>query len=280
MRQTNSKKVHFLHARLYCFTLAILLLAGCMGFSVRVRTVVDQREACLRQIDYTGQEWERFLLPASSAWKITRIDSGATAIGEFEDPNDIGQDLIFDASQEIEDQKWLEYVKAKNISTSKSEAIRITNNIHFKRRNYFFWHQYTYTESFNKNLVVDYLKYEYFDKPVAAGTDSADLRRHIFGELYQQMYMYQITCAVRLPGQISSTNADYVEQQVAIWEISLGDFVDESYENLLHISSRRYLITHIVIGIIVSFIISVYIAALLIRRIRQRKQDPFYRLRE
>ena len=280
MKLTNIKNRKFLYAGLFYSTLAVLFIAGCMGFSVRIRTVVDQREACLRQIDYTGKEWERFLLPASSAWKITRLDSGATAIGEFEDPNDIGQDLIFDASQEIDDQKWLEYVKSKNISTSKSEAIRITNSIHYKRRNYFFWHQYTYTESFNKNLVVDYLKYEYFDKPVAAGTDSADLRRHIFGELYQQMYMYQITCAVRLPGQITSTNADYVDQQVAIWEITLGDFVDESYENQLHISSRRYLITQIVIGIIVSFITSVYIAALIIRRIRRRKQDPFYRLRE
>ena len=115
--------------------LALTTLPGCLGFSVRVRTVIDQRSACLRQVDYYGPAWEHFLMPSVEPWEVITSDSGAIARAQFEHPSDIGQDIIFDASYAIQDEKWRKFIEHADTSISKSNGMRLTNSVDFLKNN-------------------------------------------------------------------------------------------------------------------------------------------------
>jgi len=131
--------------------ICIICISGCLGFSVRIRTVVDKRDACLRQVDYSGPEWERFLMPSSEPWQVTLTDSGAIARAQFTNPNNIGQDLIYDASVDVTDEQWQEFIGYSDTSALKADGMRLNNSIDFFKNNYFIFQTYKYYEKFDKH---------------------------------------------------------------------------------------------------------------------------------
>ena len=258
--------------------LVLTTLPGCLGFSLRVRTVIDQRSACLRQVDYYGPAWEHFLMPSAEPWEVITSDSGATARAQFEHPGDIGQDIIFDASYAIRDEKWQEFIEHTDTSISKASGMRLTNSVDFLKNNYFILRTYTYLEDFNSNLIIEYLKYEYYDKLLAAGADTAELNTRVFEDLVNKYDTYQLTCAVQLPGKIISTNANYIYEGVPIWEFSLNNANDDLQPKSIQIVTREYVWEIILIVGVAAIAILLFLIIRLIQRAYRRSKDPFWRL--
>ena len=274
----NVKRAILINNYLVCFALFICTLPGCLGFSLQVRTVVDKRQTCLRQIDYGGSEWEHFLLPRSEPWKVTLLDSGATARAQFEHPREIGQDIIFDASYNLSDEKWQEYLAFADTSLIKSEGMRLVNEVDFFKNNYFLYRTYTYSETFDLNAIADYLQFEYFEKRLATESDTSLVTDAVFQELMAHRDTYTITCAVQLPGKVISSNASFVYEDIPIWEFNLNTAYDDMASLSIELVTREPVWTHI------ALILAVVLGALLFRLIRalhrtyRRHKDPFYRL--
>jgi len=93
-------------------------------------------------------------------------------------------------------------------------------------------------------------------------------------------HTYLITCAVRLPGKITSTNATitFDDQHVAIWELNLNSLYDETQTITLEITSRRYIWKLIIPLIIIVLAIISWVIIRLLRQVKERNKDPFWRL--
>lgn len=258
-----------------------LFLPGCVAFNVRIRTVVDRRNACLRQIDYSGPAWEQFLLPTSGAWEVSRRDSGATARGLFRNPNEVGTDLVFDATPQVADADWLTFATEKATAEGKAQALRLTNRVSFKRSFLFVMYRYRYREELDAHRIPDFLRFHYLQRgiPPGAEADSVALVREGIRALTRAFADCRLTCAVRLPGTISSTNADWVEEEIAVWEVSPLEFREGMARKVMEVTSHRYLWANIVLLCLVVGAGITRGAVVAVRRHGQRHRDPLWRIR-
>ncbi len=259
-----------------------LFLPGCVAFNVRIRTVVDKRAACLRQIDYSGPAWEQFLLPTSAPWEVSRGDSGATARALFRNPNEVGTDLVFDATPQVADADWLAFATEKAIAENKAQALRLTNRVSFKRTFLFVMYRYRYREELDAHRIPEFLRYHYLKRglPSGAEVDSLAMVREGIRALTRAFADCRLTCAVRLPGTISSTNADWVEEHIAVWEVSPLEFREGTAIKVMEVTSHRYLWANIVLLSLVVATGIAWGAVTAVRRHRQRHRDPLWRIRE
>jgi hypothetical protein len=252
-----------------------------VAFNVRIRTVVDERTACLRQIDYSGPAWQQFLLPTGGPWEVTRHDSGATVRALLKNPNEVGSDLVFDASQQVPDVDWLTFATERGVPEAKAQALRLSNRVSFKRRFLLIMYQYRYKEELDAHRIPEFLRYHYLQSHSAplAQVDSLALVREGLRELARAFADCRLTCAVRLPGAISRTNADWVEGQIAVWDLSPLEFKDGAAIKVMEVTSRRYLGVNIALLCIVALAGGARAAVLGVRRYRQRHRDPLWRIR-
>ncbi len=259
----------------------LVLLPGCVAFNLRIRTAVDQRTACLRQMDYSGPSWERFLIPTGKPWEVVRTDSGASARAMFANPNRIGTDVVFDASPEVDDADWLEFAAARGVSQPKAQALRFTNRVTFKKSYLLIMYRYQYREEWHAHLIPDFLRYHYLQKrfPESAGVDSVDLAREAQRMAARAFADCQLTCAVLLPGRIRATNADWVDGQTALWEVSPLEFREGTTVKVMEVTSHRYLWTNIVILSLACLAGLTRLGVVAVKTVRTRRRDPLWRLR-
>lgn len=267
--------------RLLPICLLLVVLPGCVAFNLRVRTAVDQRTACLRQIDYSGPSWERFLLPTSEPWEVVRTDSGASARAMFANPNLIGTDVVFDASPQVADSDWLEFAAVRHISEPKAQALRFTNRVTFKRTHLVVMYRYRYREELDAHWIPDFLRYHYLQKRFAqsTGADSVELARETVKLTARAFADCRATYAVLLPGTISATNADWVEGQTSLWEVSPLEFREGTAAKVMEVTSRRYLWTNIAVLCAVVAAGMARLAVVAVKALRARHRDPLWRLR-
>lgn len=258
-----------------------LFLPGCVAFNVRIRTVVDKRSACLRQIDYSGPAWEQFLLPTSGAWEVSRGDSGATARALFRNPNEVGTDLVFDATSQVADADWLTFATEKAIAEGKAQALRLTNRVSYKRSFLFVMYRYRYREELDAHRIPEFLRFHYLQRgiPPGAEVDSVALVREGIRALTRSFADCRLTCAVRLPGTVSSTNADWVEEQIVVWEVSPLEFREGVARKVMEVTSHRYLWANIILLCLVVGAGITRGAVVAARRHQQRNRDPLWRIR-
>ncbi|MDZ7337948.1 MAG: hypothetical protein ONB30_05360 [candidate division KSB1 bacterium] len=266
--------------RLAGVLLFLALFPGCVAFNLRVRTVVDHRTACLRQIDYSGSSWERFLIPEGGPWEVTRTDSGVSARAMFKDPNLIGTDIVFDASQQVADNAWLEFAKARHIAQPKAQALRFANRVTFRKTYLLVMYRYRYREEWHANSVPDFLRYHYLEKrfPTTSTADSVELAREALRLAARAFADCRLTCAVLLPGTISSTNADWVEGQTALWEVSPLEFREGATAKVMEVTSHRYLWTNIAILCLAVLAGMARLIMIAVRSLQERRRDPLWRL--
>ncbi|MBC7187995.1 MAG: hypothetical protein H5U38_13255 [Calditrichaeota bacterium] len=261
--------------------LASVLLPGCVAFNVRIRTVVDERTACLRQIDYAGSAWEHFLMPTGEPWEVNRTDSGATVRALLKNPNAIGTDFVFDASQHAGDDEWLEFAAEKRVVEAKAQALRVSNRVAFRRTFLLIMYRYHYREELDTHRIPDFLRYQYLERRFAASTraDSADLAREALRLAARAFAGCQLTCAVQLPGRISSTNADWVEGQIGVWDVSPLEFREGQAVKVMEMTTRRYLWPNIAAISLLALAGLVRLGVVQVRRYRRLHRDPLWRIR-
>jgi hypothetical protein len=252
-----------------------------VAFNVRIRTVVDERTACLRQIDYAGPAWQHFLMPTGEPWEVSRTDSGATVRALLKNPNAIGTDFVFDASQHVADGEWLEFAAERRVLEAKAQALRVTNRVAFRRTFLLVMYRYHYREELHTHRIPDFLRYQYLGRRFSASTraDSADLAREALRLAARTFPDCQLTCAVRLPGTISSTNADWVEGQIAVWDVSPLEFREGQAVKVMEVTTRRYLWPNIAAIALIALAVLVRVVVVQVRRYRRLHRDPLWRIR-